>query len=438
MSLTLDAGILDKAVENAISTRRDLHKHAELGLLEFRTASRVASRLDELGLDLAYGRDVMDAETRYGLPPEDQVNTAFALAKKEGGVESFLAAMEGGFTGVVATLDTGRPGPTVALRVDMDALPILEAATTEHRPAQEGFRSNHEGVMHACGHDVHTAVGLSLAEIMVQHRDHLHGKIKFIFQPAEEGGRGALPMTNAGVVDDVDYLVAIHVGVGVPSGTLRPAVTGHLASTKMDVVFHGQAAHAGGQPDEGRNALIAASHAVLGLYGIARHQDGRSRVNVGVLKAGSGRNVIADEASMLIEVRGENEEILKYMEGRARAVLEGAAVAEGVTHEIKMMGTTTTATSDSSLSHILHDAAKAVPNLNIIPEPYVTGGSEDATFFMRRVQERGGQATYCVIGTDLPTGHHTPTFDIQEKDLPAAIHALALSLARLTEEPALT
>jgi aminobenzoyl-glutamate utilization protein A len=380
----------------------------------------------------------MDTETRYGLPPEAQVDQAFARAREEGGAAAFLAAMEGGFTGVVGTLDTGKPGPTVGLRVDMDALPILEAASAEHVPAQEGFRSRHEGVMHACGHDAHTAIGLSLAEIMVQQRAHLRGRIKFIFQPAEEGGRGALPMTNAGVVDDVDYFIAIHVGTGIPSGVLRPAVTGHLASTKMDVVFRGQAAHAGGRPDEGRNALVAAAHAVLGLYGIARHHQGRSRVNVGVLKAGSGRNVIPDEASLLIECRGETEEILQYMENRCRAVLAGAAAAEEVSHEIKLMGKTTTATSDTALSEIVCDAASAVANLEIIAPPHITGGSEDATYFMRRVQERGGQAIYCVIGTDLPSGHHTPTFDIQERDLPAGIHALALALARLTEEPALS
>ena len=435
MTLTLDPELLDAAVENAVSVRRDLHQHAELGLLEFRTASRVAARLSELGLAVAYGRDVMSAEERFGVPSEPQMSQAFALAQKEDGVAEFLDAMAGGFTGVVATLDTGKPGPTVALRVDMDALPILEARTAGHVPATQGFRSSHEGVMHACGHDAHTAIGLALAEIMVGQRDRLRGRVKFIFQPAEEGGRGALPMMRAGVVDDVDYLVAIHVGVGVPSGTLRPAVSGYLASTKMDVVFRGQAAHAGGQPDAGRNALIAAAHAVLGLYGIARHQGGRSRVNVGVLKAGSGRNVIADEALLQLEVRGESEEILEYMESRCRAVLAGAAAGEEVAHDITMMGKTTTAVSDVALAELLTEAAKDVPNLTIISETYTAGGSEDASYFMQRVQERGGQATYCVIGTDLPSGHHTPTFDIQEKDLPAGLHALALSLARLTEEP---
>lgn len=438
MEAKIEPEVLENAVRKAVAIRRDLHKYAEPGLIEFRTASLVAARLEELGLAIRLGREVMEADTRYGLPSEDVVRRAFVAAKEEGGASAYLPAMEGGFTGVVGTLDTGKPGPTIALRADMDALPILEADGSEHFPAREGFRSVHHGVMHACGHDVHTAVGLAVAEILSQMRGDLRGKIKFVFQPGEEGGRGALPMTQAGVVDDVDYFIAIHVGVGVPSGTLCPAVTGHLASTKMDVTFHGRAAHAGGWPQQGRNALIAASHAVLGLYGIARHRDGRSRVNVGVLRAGSGRNVIADEASMLMEVRGETEEILQYMVGRSHAVIAGAAASEEVEHHIEIMGSTTTASSDAALTELVHEAARGVPHLDVVTAPHVTGGSEDATYFMRRVQERGGQAIYCAIGSDLPSGHHTPAFDIQERDLPAAIHALALSLVRLSDQPALT
>lgn len=126
----------------------------------------------------------------------------------------------GGFTGIVATLDTGKPGPTLAFRVDMDALDLNEDLTEQHRPHAEGFSSCNAHMMHACGHDGHTAIGLGLAHILKQFQSQLTGRIKIIFQPAEEGTRGAKSMATAGVVDDVDFFVAIHIGTGVPKGEL--------------------------------------------------------------------------------------------------------------------------------------------------------------------------------------------------------------------------
>ncbi len=113
--------------------------------------------------------------------------------------------MKGGFTGVVATLDTGKPGPTIAFRVDIDALPILESAANSHVPSQLGFRSKHEGAMHACGHDSHAAIGLGLAQQLMERKEMLKGKIKIIFQPAEEGARGGSVIAESSHLDDVDF-----------------------------------------------------------------------------------------------------------------------------------------------------------------------------------------------------------------------------------------
>jgi aminobenzoyl-glutamate utilization protein A len=352
------------------------------------------------------------------MPSEAAVDLAYKDAEANGASAEFLPAFAGGHIGVVGTLKGAAPGPTIALRVDMDALPILENDTQAHLPAREGFVSARPGVMHACGHDGHTAIGLAVAEVLSGMKDKLHGTVKFIFQPGEEGGRGALPMVEAGVVDDVDYFIAIHLGTGVPSRTFLPAVHGHLASAKLDVTFRGRAAHAGGRPEEGRNALLAAASAVVGLYGIARHHAGRSHINVGTLKAGSGRNVIAD-----------------YMLERAEAVLKGAALAQDVTVEIKLAGRTTVAASDEMLSRRLASAlSRRLHGVEVDAGSHVTGGSEDATYFMRRVQELGGQAIYAVVGSDIPSGHHTPEFDIDEKDFPWAIEALATGIAALGAE----
>ncbi|HUZ62858.1 MAG TPA: amidohydrolase [Acetobacteraceae bacterium] len=423
--------LLPDAAARAIATRRDLHKHPELGLTEFRTASLVAQRLSELGLRVQLGREVMDSASRVGLPPEAELDRAYRRAEAEGAPAAFLPALAGGHTAVVGTLTGAAPGPVVALRVDMDALPILEDDTQAHLPAREGFGSIHPGLMHACAHDGHTAIGLAVAEVLSGVKDRLHGTVKFIFQPAEEGGRGALPMVKAGVVDDVDHFIAIHLGTGVPSRTFRPDVLGHLASAKLDVTFRGRAAHAGGNPDEGRNALLGAATAVLGLYGISRHHAGRSRVNVGTLRAGSGRNVIADEAVLQMEVRGETAEITDYMLKRAEAVLRGAAGSQELEVEMRLVGRTTTADSDAPLAARVAAATAGMQGVAVDAAPHRTGGSEDATFFMRRVQERGGQAIYAVIGSDLPSGHHTPGFDIDENDIPWAIEALTKGILAL-------
>jgi aminobenzoyl-glutamate utilization protein A len=429
------SSVLPDIAARAVATRRDLHKFPELGMTEFRTASIVAERLTALGLDVKLGREVMDSASRMGMPSETAVDLAYKDAEANGAPEKFLPAFAGGHTGVVGKLKGAAPGPTIALRVDMDALPILENDTQAHLPAREGFVSARPGVMHACGHDGHTAIGLAVAEVLSGMKDKLNGTVKFIFQPGEEGGRGALPMVKAGVVDNVDYFIAIHLGTGVPSRTFRPAVHGHLASAKLDVTFRGRAAHAGGRPEEGRNALLAAASAVVGLYGIARHHAGRSRVNVGTLKAGSGRNVIADEATMAMEVRGETEAIADYMLERAEAVLKGAALAQDVAVEIRLAGRTTVAASDEMLSRRLASALSGrLHGVEVDAGSHVTGGSEDATYFMRRVQELGGQAIYAVVGSDIPSGHHTPEFDIDEKDFPWAIEALATGIAALGAE----
>ena len=143
--------------------RRDFHHFAESGWVEFRTAAKVSEILDSLGYELAMGRDVVDAESRMGLPDDATLAREFARARAQGAPEKWLAPFEGGFTGIVATLNTGRPGPTLAFRVDMDALDLSEAHDDSHRPYRDGFASCNPGMMHACAHDGHTTIGLGLA-----------------------------------------------------------------------------------------------------------------------------------------------------------------------------------------------------------------------------------------------------------------------------------
>ena len=238
-------------------------------------------------------------------------------------------------------------------------------------------------------------------------------------------------MVEAGAVDDVDALNVIHIGMAAPSGKLMPRVDGHLASAKFDVRFEGASAHAGARPDEGKNALLAAAQAAMGLHAIPRHHAGRSRVNVGALRAGSARNTIADRATMLADVRGDTDDIVDYLLARSRAAVEGAALAHEVTATFELAGRTTVADSDPDLALIVAEAAAGTPGLVVDPSPFPAYGSEDATYLMRQVQERGGRAIYAVIGSDLASGHHTPRFDVDEATFGPAIEALARTVLDL-------
>lgn len=408
--------------DKLIQWRRDFHKHPELGFLEMRTASIVAKTLSDLGIDIQVGKDVMDPNFVMGKPSNEETEAHYQWAKENGAVEEYLEAFKDGYTAVVATIDTKKPGPTTAFRVDMDALPIYEATHDDHVPVQEVFRSiNNE--MHACGHDVHTTIGLGLATLIVERKDELAGVIKIIFQPAEEGTRGARSIAEKGIVDDVDYLIASHIGTGVPMNHFLGSNNGFLATTKINVSFKGVSAHAGGQPEEGKNAMLAAANAVINLNAIPRHSGGATRVNVGELHAGSSRNAIADFASLKMEIRGTTSEINDYMRSYAESIIKGAAEMFQVDYEFETVGEGRSAKGDTALAEIVSQAAKT-NGLETTLEEDKPSGSEDATFLINRVQEKGGQATYSIFGTDLKAGHHNENFDINEDSMLPAVNTL--------------
>ncbi|MCQ2406891.1 MAG: M20/M25/M40 family metallo-hydrolase, partial [Oscillospiraceae bacterium] len=181
----------DEAAEEIIAFRRDIHSHPELGWLEMRTASLIARKLKEFGCDeVLIGEAVCERAARMGVPSDAVLEEHYKWAGENGADPEFLPSTKGGMTGVIGILRCGE-GPTVAMRFDIDALPIIENSGEGHYPAKCGFRSENEGVMHACGHDGHIASGIGTAKVLCSLRDKLHGTVKFIFQPAEEGVRGA-------------------------------------------------------------------------------------------------------------------------------------------------------------------------------------------------------------------------------------------------------
>lgn len=405
--------------DQLINIRRQLHQNPEEGWSEFTTTAFLVTTLRGYGYDVLTGRKVVAPEACLGRE-ESVVKAGLERARRNGVSEELLSEMEE-LTGCVAVLDTGRPGPTLAIRFDIDCVPVTECTDDTHVPAKEGFISKNPGFMHACGHDAHMSMGLAVAHWVMDNKDKLSGKIKILFQPAEEGVRGAAGMAASGILDDCDYFLGSHVAMSAKSGEIATNLYGYLCTTKLDVTFHGKPAHAGACPQEGRNALTAAANATVQMMGISRHSGGMTRINVGQLIAGEGRNVIPSKAVMKLEVRGETGEINQYMVDQVTNICKGIAMSFGVTYEMRKMGEAVDLTADQELVDILNAAGRATPGITVVGKALNFGGSEDATILARRVQAHGGKAAFFLWGSDRPSGHHTSTFDIKESDLDPAL-----------------
>jgi aminobenzoyl-glutamate utilization protein A len=231
-----------------VALRRDLHRYAEPGWAEFRTAAKAARVLRDAGFAVALGREVL-VDDRPGLPAPEVLEAQMRRALSQGADPDVVGKLAGGYTGVVGTL-RGRPGgPTVALRFEMDANAGLEASDASHRPARDGFASVNAGAVHNCGHDGHTAMGLVIARRLGAAAQDLRGEVRLIFQPAEEGLRGGRAMVDAGVVDGADVFLGCHLGVQArATGEVIAGYKRILASHKFDAVFAGRNAHAGISP----------------------------------------------------------------------------------------------------------------------------------------------------------------------------------------------
>ncbi|MFI6344308.1 amidohydrolase [Streptomyces sp. NPDC050560] len=400
----------------AVRWRRDIHRHPEVGFTEFRTASLIAGRLADLGWEVRTGEDALAPGARLGVPAPDQLERAYLRAESEGGDPRFLPALRGGNTAVVATWRAAAPGRAFGLRADIDALPLHESADPAHLPVRGGFRSVHDGVMHACGHDGHIGMAMELAE-RITAQPPPRGSVTLLFQPAEEGGRGARSMVPRGVADGIDVFVAAHLGLNQPTGTVVGALDGLLANAKIRAVFRGVAAHASMAPHEGRNALLGAAAATLAVQGLPRFPGHETRVAVGAIHGGTSSNIVPDTAEVLLETRADDGAVNEELRARAERALRGAAEMYGLGVDIDLIGSVTTARADREAVALVEAAATA-GGLRLTAASGESGvASDDATAFMRHVQERGGIATYTALGATLTAPHHTPAFDFDETAL---------------------
>ena len=413
------------------SFRRDLHRHPEPAWCEFYTTARIVEALRERDLTaLHFGSDALAGEERLNVPNDDTLAEWEQRARDAGADSEVVDQISGGYTGCIAVVERG-DGPVIGLRVDIDALPILESENDGHVPAAEGFRSGHEGYMHACGHDAHATIGLGVLDAVLD--SDFDGTLKVFFQPSEEQVSGGKPMAESGHLDDVDYLYAVHIGLDHPSGEVVCGVDGFLAVRHFLAEFTGEPAHAGARPEAGRNTIQAMATAVQNLYAIPRHADGPTRVNAGLVGGGTATNIIPEESYIEGELRGATTDLAGYMSDHADRILESAAEMHDCEVDVSTKGEAPSATSDAELSGIVGEVAGGVDGVTSVVESADLGGSEDATYLMQAVQENGGFACYVGVGTDHPGGHHTSTFDVVEGDIAVGIDVLAGAIRRVAE-----
>ncbi len=398
--------------EELIRLRRHFHKYAEPAWMEFLTTVKIIEELENYNLDLYYGKEIY-FNKRMGLP-EKSILESYKNSISISDIEKKEEILES-YTGLIAVLDTKKIGPNIGFRFDIDANELCESNSLGHLPNILNFSSKNSFAMHACGHDAHMSIGIELAKILASNIKKLKGKIIFIFQPAEEGVRGAYSLMNNPIIDKLDYLAGMHIGMDVKSGEIGVGSHGFLATKKIDIIFKGKASHAGASPEKGHNALLAASSAVLNFNSLAQHSMGEARINVGKLNAGSGRNIIANKAKIEMEIRGENDHIISYLYDGVNRIVEGSAISYDCSYEIEIKGQAPSLISYDeefikNLRNYYKEKSYKLVDANL-------KGSEDIAYLLNEVRKAGGKTVHFILGSNLKDSHHSEEFDINEKDM---------------------
>ncbi len=378
-----------------VGIRRDLHRHPEVGYEERRTSAQVQARLDELGI-----------EHRDGLA-------------------------ETGVLGVVR----GGPGKVVALRADLDALPLEDEKTVP-------YRSQTPGRMHACGHDAHTAILLGAARLLAERASGLAGSVKLIFQPAEETAGGAQRMIAAGVLGDppVDAIFGLHVDPGLETGKVGLRYGQRNASADaLRIVVHGRSAH-GAFPGGGVDAIVAAAQVVTALQAVvSRNLDARDSavVTIGVIQGGTQRNILASRVELQGTVRCLAPEVRELVLRRVRETAEGVASALGARAEVAIEATNEPLVNDGAMIEVVRrNAAGLLGEDRVVTLARASMGAEDFGDYLARAPG----AFYSLGVRNEATGvvHplHSERFDVDESALAvgAALQA-AIALAVLASQP---
>jgi amidohydrolase len=400
----------DKLEQKVIDWRRDFHQNPELGNSETRTAAIVAKHLKALGIEVKTG-----------------------VAK----------------TGVVGFLKGGLPGPTIALRADMDALPVEERNDLPFKSVvKTKYNGNDVSVMHACGHDAHTAVLMGVAEVLSGMKSQLKGNVKFIFQPAEEGAPvgeegGAQLMVKEGVMDNVNVIFGMHVQASLPAGTIGYHSGGFMAAVSdMKITVKGKGTH-GASPWAGIDPIIVAAQIINNLQTIvSRNLDITQNpgvVTIGAIHGGNRSNIISEKVEMLGTLRSFSEADEKMMADKIKLIVSNTAESNGTTAEVQIPYSSHYPVTYNDLAltqKMIPSLLKATGENKTVVIPATTG-AEDFSFYQQKVP-----GLFFNLGAKpadkAPTSHHTPDFFLDESSFKVGVNAFTNLVLDYMDMPATT
>lgn len=397
--LSINASQIRPAIQSLqsllVEWRRRLHQKPELGFREQLTADLITQQL-----------------TAWGIKHQTQV------AK----------------TGIVATIAGHTPGRVLAIRADIDALPI-------HEENQVPYRSQHDGIMHACGHDGHVAIALGTAFYLSQHRDTFSGTVKLIFQPAEEGPGGAKPMIDAGVLENpnVDAIIGLHLWNNLPLGTIGVRSGALMAAVEcFRCTILGKGGH-GAMPHQTVDSVVVGSQIVNALQTIvARNVDPieSAVVTVGEFHAGTALNVIADTARLSGTIRYFNPKYKLFFAQRLEQIISGVCQAHGASYELNHWQLYPPVINHPEIAQLVRSVAETVVEtpVGVVPECQTMGG-EDMSFFLQAVP-----GCYFFLGSANPLKqlaypHHHPRFDFDETALSLGVEMFVRCVEAFSSTP---
>jgi len=374
-----------KIEDRLIEIREHFHKHPELSFHEVQTSHKIAEILQELGLD----------EVRTG------------IAK----------------TGVVGVLHGNNPGKTFAIRADIDALPIQEKNAVP-------YKSQNDGVMHACGHDAHITMALGTAIILCKMKDKLKGEVKFIFQPAEEIGGGAKLMVEEGVMENVDAIIGLHVWSGLDVGTIGIKAGPDMASAyRFEIIVKAKGGH-GAMPHLTADPIVASAQIINALQTIASRSINPLKpivLSICMINGGSAFNIIPSEVRMEGTLRTLDDEVSAKALDKINSILNGVALATGVEYQFNCDANFPIVINDFNVVELIKKAGTAVLGSESVLDVEPSMGSEDFSYFAEKVPGAMFRLGIANEEKGIVSPVHRATFDIDPKALSVGVAVLSQS-----------